>query len=291
MGRIPIQHRSIAIGEAFQTLLSTKHLYQSYELPLDFIDKIIEQEEFSSRHINGKLEEEVKSHSWKLLLGQATKEHNDSPIDFRISNIKTFCHTCNERQAFKVFDGYERHWRNTWVEEAKFKPFKPSPIFYFAFLCQGCQATSVDFLVAREGLKLTICGRSPVEAIPAPNDIPKKFRKHYSNAVVAANAGQVLAGLFLLRVCIEQFWHSTAEVKELVSRSGRATGDEMGAAYKTTLPEDFKSRFPTLLEVYGELSEAMHTAREDAELFQSACSRIIEHFEARRLFKINTTTS
>lgn len=292
MVRIPIKYRSIAIGEAFQTLLSTKHLYQSHELPLNFIQQMLDAKEGVRRVDDDKqIAQETSDYSWKVLLGHATKDVNDSAIDFKVSNIKTFCHKCKERQAFRLFDGHERHWRNTWVEEAKFVRFQPAQMFYFAFQCQGCQAASVDFLVARDGLKLTICGRSPLEAISAPADIPKKFRKRYSDAIVATNAGQVLAGLFLLRVFIEQFWHSIAEVKEVVSKSGRATGDEMGAAYKTTLPEDFKSRFPTLLEVYGELSEAMHNAREDAELFQSACSRIIEHFEARRLFKINATAS
>jgi len=96
---------------------------------------------------------------------------------------------------------------------------------------------------------------------------------------------QTLAGLFLLRVFIEQFWKTVPAVRELILKQSKATGDEQGDAYQSTLPQDFKSRFPSLKEVYGKLSAAIHLADENAALFDDSCSKIEKHFEARRLFE------
>jgi len=63
-------------------------------------------------------------------------------------------------------------------------------------------------------------------------------------------------------------------------------GEEQGAAYQATLPPDFKARFPSLSDVYSQLSGAMHEANPDAPLFERCCANAIEHFEARKLFKL-----
>jgi hypothetical protein len=144
----------------------------------------------------------------------------------------------------------------------------------------------VYFLVRREDLKLRLCGRDPIEAVPPPKVLPGSHSKFYSDAQIAHHAGQTLAGIFLLRTFIEQFWRSVPEVQELIKQQARATGDEQATAYQAMLPPDFKSRFPSLSDVYGQLSTAMHEAKADAALFEDCCAKIVEHFEARRLFKI-----
>jgi hypothetical protein len=72
----------------------------------------------------------------------------------------------------------------------------------------------------------------------------------------------------------------------VIKQQPRATGDEQGEAYQATLPTDFKSRFPSLSDIYGRLSVAMHKADADAALFEECCAKVVKHFEARRLFDL-----
>ena len=113
----------------------------------------------------------------------------------------------------------------------------------------------------------------------------------FANATVAFQSGQTLAGIFLLRVFIEQYWRSLSAVSGIVGPKGKPTGDELADAYKATLPVDFKARFPSLSEVYASLSAAMHAASEDAALFEESAAKVIEHFEARRLFKLDSDSA
>jgi hypothetical protein len=116
--------------------------------------------------------------------------------------------------------------------------------------------------------------------------IPKAQRKYFSDAIIAHHAGQTLAGLFLLRTFIEQFWRSLNVINEPLDQ--RVTGEDLGAAYGQTLPADFKSRFPSLGDLYGKLSLAMHNADANGELFESTVTAVTEHCEARRLFRLDS---
>jgi hypothetical protein len=119
-----------------------------------------------------------------------------------------------------------------------------------------------------------------------PKVLPRKQSEYFGNAIVAFQSGQTLAALFLLRVFIEQYWRSLEVVSKKNSGKAKPTGDELGAAYNATLPDDFKSRFPSLLEIYKDLSAAIHLANPDGDLFQDATRKVTEHFDARRLFKL-----
>ena len=57
--------------------------------------------------------------------------------------------------------------------------------------------------------------------------------------------------------------------------------------YQESLPDDFKARFPSLPKVYTNLSTALHSAAADVELFEKASLEIVEHFDARRVFKLH----
>jgi hypothetical protein len=124
------------------------------------------------------------------------------------------------------------------------------------------------------------------EVLPTPKVLPKPRGRFYGNALIAYHAGQTLAAIFTLRTFIEQFWRSLPQVQALIKQQPRATGDEQGQEYQATLPDDFKNRFPSLPEIYGKLSAAMHEANPDGGLFEDSCNELIEHFEARKLFKL-----
>ncbi len=197
-------------------------------------------------------------------------------LDFELPTINTFCDHCNARWPFNsVAQGSCLMQGEEGEDES----------FYLGYQCQQCKGRPILFLVSRESLKLRLAGRYPLEVLPTPKVLPKSVSKYYSNAVIAHHAGQLtLTGLFLLRVFIDQFWRTIPAVKELITLQPKATGDEQGDAYQSKLPQDFNSRFPSLKDIYGKLSAALHIADENAALFNDSCAKIEKHFEARAVY-------
>ncbi|HZR19237.1 MAG TPA: hypothetical protein VFE51_18260 [Verrucomicrobiae bacterium] len=169
-------------------------------------------------------------------------------ITFEAPGINTYCETCKDRPPHNpVFDQcssviLQGHEQDQW--------------YYMAYECQQCHGIPVRFLVRRTGLRLRLASRDPIEFVPAPLAL-KGNTKFFSDATVDHHAGQTLAGIFLLRTYIEQYWRALPSVqallkkKERVTEEARAIGDEMGAVYKDSLPNDFKSRFPLSLIYTG----------------------------------------
>jgi hypothetical protein len=279
---------------ALKRLLCDKHLYQSIEVdlsPLLAVSKRIAMEASSpgssrfsaSPPSTVKLlaESDESGALFPWIIGGCEVRAFDREllrVEFTLPSINTYCGTCKfcppynpiVQLSFVVVDAKDKV--NQWYD--------------LAYECQQCKGTPVRFLVRRQGLKLQLCGRDPIEEVPLPKVLPKAQSKFYSNATIAHHAGQTLAAIFLLRTFIEQFWRSLPEVQQLLKTQPRATGDEQGAAYQKTLPDDFKSRFPSLSDIYGKLSAAMHEAKDDASLFEECCQKVEEHFDARRLFRM-----
>jgi hypothetical protein len=70
----------------------------------------------------------------------------------------------------------------------------------------------------------------------------------------------------------------------------KETGDVILSAYSVTLLPKVRDSAPSLKEWYEKLSEAIHGAKEDAALFDAAKEKIEEHFEFRRLYKLDSET-
>jgi hypothetical protein len=156
-------------------------------------------------------------------------------------------------------------------------------LFFMAFQCQRCKSDPEGFIVRRNRNRLFLEGRSPIEHVETPRYLPKKESAFFSDAIVAHNAGKKLAGLFYLRTFLEQF------AKRMTGKRGRLTGVELMEAYSATLPPAHRDFMPSFREWYEKLSEAIHDAREDDALFESAKSEIDRHFDIRRIFKIVET--
>lgn len=150
-------------------------------------------------------------------------------------------------------------------------------VLVFNYQCQSCRGTPETFLIRRDGLKLTLCGRSPIEHVDVPGFIPKNQREFYSGAIVGYQCGHTLEGLFMLRTLIEQFAYERSP--------GVTFADRAIDAYMGQLDDEFKTRFPSLRKLYDELSAAIHTANADAALFEQSLADLTTHFDARRLFK------
>jgi hypothetical protein len=291
------------ISDALRVLLSDKHLYQSVTIETTFLDEVAAAQHEAAqiaacqprmggggpRHVasleqfraqlNTFLRSEWFPSGAQPLVQTGTDilfQNNTKVQKYPLPTIKVTCNHCDERWPFNPIGALVEKGRKSPVDQW----------ISLSYECQNCKGEPIRFLVRRTGTKLTLSGRDPFETIEIPNFIPKQHAKNFRNALIANHAGQTLAGIFLMRVFVEQFWKSIPEVAAVVNDNPRPTGDELGEAYKATLPPAFKERFPTLAEVYGSLSEAMHSASEDAELFAKCHAQIIEHFDARRVFKL-----
>ena len=296
------------INDALRSLLSEKHLYQSTIVDTQFLDGAAAEQHHAAKmraaqpSIGGGGRphvppvDQISANLDKFLLGawfptgapplvqtgaDILFQNNTKVQKFALPTVKLTCNHCEERGPFNPVGAL--------VETAR--KAKTDQWFSFSYECQNCKGEPIRFLVRRTGNRLTLSGRDPFETIEIPAFVPRKHADNFRNALIANHAGQTLAGIFLLRVFVEQFWKTIPEVAEAVQDKSRPTGDELAEAYKATLPSGFKERFPTLAEVYDALSEAMHLARADAAVFGKCYEQIIEHFDARRLFKLIITPS
>lgn len=155
--------------------------------------------------------------------------------------------------------------------------------------CQSCKTEPLVFLIRRRGGKLTLAGRSRIENISAPAFLPKHVREFYSDAVIAFNSGKPLPGLFMLRVVIEQFWSELERRRVFIvsDERDRLHADRLADAYNDILPPEFRDRFPSLGKIYKDISERLHNATADTELFEKSEREIVQHFDARRVMKLD----
>jgi hypothetical protein len=151
--------------------------------------------------------------------------------------------------------------------------------FVLPLECQGCRSNVVVFMVARLREKITLVGRSQFEEVMIPDYIPKPVRDFYSQARVAFNCGQTLPAIFMLRTLIEQ------HMRHMTKATGETSGDELCESYAKTLDKDFNERFPSFKVIYSDLSDAMHRAESNDELFTSNLNKICVHFEAIVVFE------
>lgn len=199
-------------------------------------------------------------------------------VFFNVYDVKLYCTACSRLEPFNVTSASDflagEPMQTRFNERAE-----RVQVFVLSFTCQSCKGPPEVFLVRRQGTKLTLSGRAPMEHVPVPSVIPKSIAKYYSSATIGYQSGQTLAGLFLLRTLIEQW----------IRYSGAPEGYKADAAldwYMSHLPQDFKARFASLRDLYGGLSDAIHSAAEDEPLFNRTRSLIEEHFKAIKLFQL-----
>jgi len=276
--------------DELKALLEAKHLYQKVDIDpnnvaINLVKQIYpnHQEYFSAWMVH---ELPAKQLVLEPHLNAAAKiaAQITPSIPLILPHLSLFCKLCGRREAFAPV------WHTDLFGEIRAamtvgmlkKTALPNgfQMFSLVYQCQRCLGIPESFLVRREGWNLSLQGRSPMEQIEVPNYLPKSESRFYRDAVIAFNSGKTLAALFYLRTFVEQF------ARRITGTTGKATGDEILDAYYKTLPAKQASHLPSLRECYDKLSEAIHSTREDAALFESAKSEIERHFEFRRLFKI-----
>jgi hypothetical protein len=265
--------------QAFKDLIEKKHLYQSVSLrdTEPFVIALSGGDNQNAHILGLRLKEDSGKLWWvggtRRLEGLERQAVSQGKLLIPPPHAKMFCKECDRTEPFNV-DETEN------IDLTAPKPMGLLQVFVLSYRCQSCKGPPEVLLVRRDGEKLTLCGRAPIEHVDAPNVIPKTLREYYSKAIVASQSGDTLAGNFRLRTLIEQWAKAYFEGKA----SGKA--DEVIDAYMETLPNDFKARFASLRELYGKLSDDIHEAIGSPELFESARADLIRHFEARRVYQL-----
>jgi len=295
---------SEAVRVAFQELLETRHLYQNIHIDSSRIKlsfdvfkregkKVASQKTSYSADIVSALQfAEMYDSPGALINAKWVAESEESQrcsigpdlqnpfeyIRFHVATIRSMCSMCGDVIPFNLKRAND-FVGTIWDSPGRIIQSSNVQVFLFAYQCQGCRSVPEVFMVRRSDLKITLSGRAPIEQIQVPPYIPKEERQYYSDAIIAHNSGQTLAGLFLLRTFIEQY------IRNLYNRSELPV-DQLIEQYMTSLPPDFKSRFPSLKEMYSQLSEAIHMAKAPAELFTSIIEKLNRYFDAKRIFEI-----
>jgi len=289
-----------AVSEVLKCLLCEKHLYQCVNVDKDalmVLSKLTDDEKvlegFKDKRPTGVLDPVgliTTSLEIPWIIPDSNIKGSCADILFLpIPSINTFCSVCKSRQPFK----FVQDMSVSVVRVEKDEYFNQDQTYHLTYECQQCQVTGkhqapfVRFLVRRDKLKLKLCGREPIEIVPAPKELPEPHSEFFGSAIMAYNTGQTLAGIFFLRTFIEQYWRSLPVVQAMLKEKLRASGDEQGNAYQETLPVAFRDSIPSLTDVYGKLSAAMHEAKADAPLFEDCYHKIIRHFKGREAFQLD----
>ncbi|MGD0613767.1 MAG: hypothetical protein ABSB41_19905 [Anaerolineales bacterium] len=286
-----------SIESGFKELIETKHLYQS--LRIETPDRSIVQQEMK-KYISGAAEgnpelaetiefihSSLSNMEWVINDPHGMKSLNQGgapsqliyvSTQFTPPTVKLFCGICNRTEAFNFHGGHDL--LNDSREPNKIMEPVSEQIFFLAYQCQSCKSTPEIFMIRRNNLKLIQSGRTPIEEIELPSYLPKKQKKYISDATIAFNSGQSLAGNFLLRVFIEQY------IRSLSSTPDSQNIDALFLEYSKGLPDDFKQRFPSLQSVYDKLSEDLHLATASEKIFLQSRSNIEKHFKAKEVFEL-----
>lgn len=289
---------TLSIENGLKGLLETKHLYQN--LRINPPDRDILQQELT-RYFSGGGSRPGSSDTADIIEPVCNSLANiewtiknlgvpktlplgvDSPVvyvsvDFTPPTVKLFCRTCKRIEAYNF--QYGQDLLSEFRDAEKFTKSVNEQVFSIAYQCQSCKSIPEIFIVRRDGLKLVQSGRTPMEEIEIPSFLPKKQKRYFSDAIVAFNSGQILAGNFLLRTFIEQY------VRSLSSTPDSQNIDLLFSEYNKDLPDDFKQRFLSLQSVYNKLSDDLHLAAASEDVFIESRDNILKHFKARELYEL-----
>jgi len=284
LGRLGLQ----LISDAFKELFEKHHLYQRVEVKTPAF-----QPQLSPPQLEA-IQTTFREFWVPKPLSQGGQTTQAKPLPHSIHdeliiyppNLRLYCQTCERDEPHNFCDdpahnlngvGNYNNWRPM-MTPPLLPVGSPQQLFTLGYQCQSCRGEPVVFSVRRDGVKLILVGRSPMATFSVPNSIPKDVRSFYQRARIANVAGQTLPGLFMLRTTIEQHARKAVNGSQTILR-----GDELMEAYGKSLPESFNSQYPSFAELYSDLSGALHQAKDDAALFESACERIELHFEGQKL--------
>jgi len=278
-----------AIEGAFLTLLESKHLYQSVEISTSGFAHYVDREaqkDLSFGASSSRTKDQILDDCRNKAVERLRQTHFQMIVRGNTVQTGSFSVSVPTIKAVCQNTGCGGLWPHNASTDPSWLPTSASiasglqQIFALQYQCQACKKEPITFLVKKDGLKLTLTGRSPIEAVNIPKFVPKLIRKFYKGALVAFDSGAILPGIFMLRTMIEQHMRSAVNAGQQ-----KMTGDELADAYAATLHPDFNRIYQSLKPIYSTLSEAIHAAIDDKpELFDQERAKILSHFEAKESF-------
>ncbi len=177
-------------------LLEGKHLYQSVRIDRDAVLAEAKDLGFlegarTEAPIDQALNSEWFAHDQVSVQrpGYAMPDGAEPPpsIGFFFKGIKAACASCktivpmNLMLSLDLFKPQDRFWPGVEAPAS-------DQDFVFLFQCQFCKTTPDAFLVRRRGLKLTLCGRAPMEIVDVPQKVVPGATKSLANRDLRALA-------------------------------------------------------------------------------------------------------
>jgi hypothetical protein len=266
------------LSGALKRLLVERHLYQSVTIELtdDVLNGLVTRATLTA-HFSYVDPRRLFKMTWSLVAGGSAPQ-NFSGYHLRPPDVKLFCIRCDRREPFNLAAVNELVSRLGGL--AADGHVGTTQVFALTYLCQSCKGVPEVLLVERTDNKLRLTGRSPMEKIEVPSNVPSQVRKYFAGALLASQANQSLPANFMLRTTIEQWarWFAREKVQ------GVSEADRVLDAYMELLPKGFKDHYPQLPEWYEKLSADIHMATGSKEVFEQASSAMLNHFEALRVF-------
>jgi hypothetical protein len=272
------QSIATAVSQAVRDLLETKHLYQSVSIDFEGLTRKIRSLLPVHEH---RVFDAVRGDPAKLPMileetaetGRARMLGSANYIYWNIPHVKTYCGTCERLEPFNV------HSIHSVVGPTDSSDGKVTQIFAISYICQSCKGLPEAFLVRRVGARLTLSGRTPMEVVRTPDYVPHEIKGFYSGAEIAFQSGQWLPAVFMLRTACEQW------VRKFADEDDRT--DQAIEKYMAQLPETFRAAFPSMRDMYGVLSDAIHKALAEPSLYEEVRTDFCKHFDARRVFGLS----
>ncbi|HEU0008277.1 MAG TPA: hypothetical protein VFT34_00515 [Verrucomicrobiae bacterium] len=275
-----------AIREAITELLSKRGLYQKVSIQTTAVNQHIAK--VALAHQADDYRNEFQTRIWEPFVAQASgpaprssltaSDEYEFPVRFIVPNFPSNCSLCDKETLFVA-----ANWAKGDFPMEVFPQMTPNStrqIFLLFYQCGECHRSNCAVLILREGLKLTICGRSERFVPPVNKVIPKTFRPIVVDALNATNEADIFGGFYHLRTFLEHYMK--AELKN--QPSDKIEGEELCENYATTLDTRMKDGLPSLLPIYRELSQMLHARSGTREDFDRLLETVYDHFDVKEIF-------
>ena len=256
-------------------LLNTKSLYQSVSISdTQFRQKFLSSEPYQKdvRLIDGVLSHlKFWAASVKSFAYTEASDYNSGQSYYQIRiprTVKTWCKLCKSITIHNPIDSGECYSIKTMDRYIQ--------VFHAEYECQDCKQSDVAFLIMREGIKLQLMGRSPIEIAVVSKEVASQLNDEetalFGDALMADKTGSELAAICLLRVALESYLRRITDNKDT---DKMMSGEGLYEQYKKKLPGDFPvDRVESLGKIYNDLSAVMHTANVPVGCFQENYRKI-----------------
>ncbi len=196
--------------------------------------------------------------------------------------IHIHCTKCNRESVYqcpeiKEATGYQSPFFRESTEDSP----DTEQLFTVGYQCASCTVDVIVIQLFRRGLKLMVTGRSTTYCPKLQDDWPESIRHIVRDGVAATSEGDANAGYYHLRTALE--WHMKHVCK--VPSADQIDGASLCDSYKATLHKQVRSDFPSVSELYSELSKGLHARTATKEGFHSCYERLLKHLKAWGLYK------